>query len=171
MRQTPWLWLPLAAISSSAYATTYLTVEQAQKAIFPDGKLTPAFITLKDEQTRLIATMSGVPVSQKEIKAWKAADGGWFILDNVIGKHEVIAYAVGLKNDGSVKQVEIMDYKESYGYEVRNANWRKQFIGKTAADPVKLDRDIRNISGATLSSRHVTEGIKRILATYATALK
>jgi len=64
-----------------------------------------------------------------------------------------------------------MDYRESYGFEVRSPAWREQFVGKTAADPVGLDQDIRNISGATLSARHVTDGVKRVLATYAVALK
>ena len=32
--------------------------------------------------------------------------------------------------------------------------------------PLKVGADIRNISGATLSSMHVTEGVKRILDAY-----
>ena len=39
-------------------------------------------------------------------------------------------------------------------------------VGKSAASPLKVGSDIRNISGATLSSLHVAEGVKRILATY-----
>jgi hypothetical protein len=30
-----------------------------------------------------------------------------------------------------------------------------------------VGRDIQNLSGATLSSQHLTDGIRRILATYA----
>jgi len=166
-----WIWIPVAAISTSAYATTYFTTEQAQQAIFTDEKLLPAFVTLTDEQARQIDKMTGVNVRHKEVKAWKASGGGWFILDEVVGKHEFITYAIGLNVDGSVKQLEIVDYRESYGYEVRTPGWRKQFVGKTVADPLKLDQDIRNISGATLSSRHVADGVKRVLATYAIALK
>ncbi|HMA81439.1 MAG TPA: FMN-binding protein, partial [Candidatus Binatia bacterium] len=33
-----------------------------------------------------------------------------------------------------------------------------------------LDKDIRNLSGATLSCQHVTEGIRRNLALYHVAL-
>ena len=44
-------------------------------------------------------------------------------------------------------------------------------VGKSVADPLKLDVGIRNISGASLSSRHITDGVKRILATYETVLK
>jgi Na+-translocating ferredoxin:NAD+ oxidoreductase RnfG subunit len=166
-----WISLPLAALSVSVYATTYLTVEQAQQAIFPGAQLAPTAITLTDAQAKQIEAMAGVPVRSRELKAWRVAAGGWLLVDEVIGKHEIIQYALGLNADGSVKQLEIMDYRESYGFEVRSPGWRKQFVGKTAADPVQLNRDIGNISGATLSSRHVTEGVKRLLATYAVALK
>jgi Na+-translocating ferredoxin:NAD+ oxidoreductase RnfG subunit len=171
MKHAQWVWLPVAAVSTSVYAVTYFTTEQAQQAIFPGETLTPAPVTLTSEQVRQIEKMSDVNVRHKEIKAWKAANGGWFILDEVVGKHEFITYAVGLNADGSVRQIEIMDYRESYGYEIRNADWRRQFDGKRAGDKLKLDDDIKNISGATLSCRHIADGVKRVLATYAAALK
>ncbi len=34
------------------------------------------------------------------------------------------------------------------------------------APPLKLTEDIQNISGATLSSKHITDGVRRLLATY-----
>ena len=48
----------------------------------------------------------------------------------MIGKHEHIKYAIGIDVDGAVREIEIMEYTESYGYEVRNESWRKQFVGK-----------------------------------------
>ena len=171
MRTSTWAWLPVAAVSTSVYATTYLTVEQAQQVIFPGGKLTQAFVTLTDAQQQQIEKTSGVNVPHKEIKVWRVPGGGLFIVDEVIGKHEFITYAIGLNADGSVKQMEILDYRESYGYEIRNQNWRRQFVDKTTTDPLRLDQDIKNISGATLSCRHITEGVRRLLASYAVALK
>ena len=160
-----------AAVCAPAYATTYLTVEQAQAAIFPGARLTPAFLTLTDEQRRAIERRSGVNVRSRELKAWRVEGGGWFLVDEVLGKHEFITYALGLSAEGRVAAVEIMDYRESYGYQIRDAGWRRQFVGKGSADPLKLDADIRNISGATLSCRHVADGIKRLLATYEVALR
>jgi Na+-translocating ferredoxin:NAD+ oxidoreductase RnfG subunit len=89
----------------------------------------------------------------------------------VYGKHEFITYAVGLNADGSVRQIEVMDYRETYGYEIRNAAWRRQFVGKRHGDSLKLDQDIRNISGATLSCRHIAEGVRRLLALHEVALR
>jgi uncharacterized protein with FMN-binding domain len=53
---------------------------------------------------------------------------------------------------------------------VRDAGWRKHFVGKTLADPFKLDEDVPNISGATLSSRNMLDGVKRLLALQKVAL-
>jgi Na+-transporting NADH:ubiquinone oxidoreductase subunit NqrC len=92
-------------------------------------------------------------------------------VDEVIGKHEFITYALALANSGAVKGVEILTYRETYGHEVKLPKWRAQFLGKTVAAPVKIDSDIRNISGATLSCVHVTEGVRRLLYTHAFVLK
>lgn len=161
----------MAAVSSSVYATTYLTVEQAQQAIFPGANFTQAYVTLSDAQQREIERRTDVNVRHKEVRAWKVSGGGYLVVDEVLGKHEFITYAVGLNADGTVRQIEIMDYRESYGYQIRDLEWRRQFVGKNAAAPLKLDRDIRNISGATLSCRHITDGIKRVLATHDIALR
>jgi Na+-transporting NADH:ubiquinone oxidoreductase subunit NqrC len=89
----------------------------------------------------------------------------------VIGKHEFITYALALSPDGVVRGVEILDYRETYGGEIRNPAWRHQFVGKRPGSELQLGEDIKNISGATLSSRHVTDGIRRLLVTYQLLLK
>ncbi|MFO1206557.1 MAG: FMN-binding protein [Burkholderiales bacterium] len=171
MRQSNWVWIPIATVATSVYAATYFTVEQAQQALFPGAKFTPAFVTLTDAQKREIEGRTDVNVRNTEVRLWKVDGGGFFIVDEVVGKHEFITVAVALNADGSVRGFEIMDYRESYGYEVRDPAWRAQFTGKTAADPLKLERDIKNIGGATLSCRHITDAMKRLLATYEVALK
>jgi len=176
MQKSQWLWLPFAQASialfaPASYGATYLTLEQAQQAIFPGDKLSQSFINLTNQQVQEIERRSDTNVRRKQIQLWKSTNGGFFIVDEVVGKHEYITYAVGLNPDGTVKQIEIMTYRESYGYEVRNADWREQFVGKSASAPLKLDKDIKNISGATLSCRHITDGVKRILATYEVAFK
>lgn len=165
--------IPLAALAipGSVNAKVYLTLEQAQSVMFPHQRLTPAFRTLTPAQIGAIKKASGVAPTSKELKAWRAQDGGWFIIDRVIGKHEFITYAIALTPDGAVRNVEILEYRETYGGEVRNAAWRHQFVGKHYGSQVKLGADIKNISGATLSSRHITDGVRRLLATYQLVLK
>jgi hypothetical protein len=165
--------LPFAALAMPAgvHATVYLTVEQAQRAMFPRQALTPAFRQLQPAEIAAIKRASGVAPLSRDLRAWRAPDGDWFIVDRVVGKHEFITYAVALTRDGVVRNVEILEYRETYGGEVRNAAWRQQFVGKRFGSPLQLGKDIKNISGATLSSRHVTDGVRRLVATWEVVLK
>jgi len=171
-------WIPFTAVPialagsvTPGFANTYMSVERAQQGIFPGETFTPANVNLTLDQQKTIESRTQTHVRSRELKAWKVSGGAWFLVDEVIGKHEYITYAIGLTATGAVKQIEILDYRETYGYQVEEPGWRQQFVGKTAQSPVKLDEDIRNISGATLSSRHITDGVRRLLATYNVALK
>jgi hypothetical protein len=165
--------VPAAALCAATpgYAVQYLSVEQAQRLMFGAGAdFERRDLALSKEMAREIEKTSGVKVLRLQQPWWRVSEqgmaGGHFIVDQVIGKHEFITYAVALAENGTVRQIEILDYRENYGFEVRNPAWRAQFVGKTRADPLSLDADIRNISGATLSCRHISEGVKRLLATY-----
>jgi Na+-translocating ferredoxin:NAD+ oxidoreductase RnfG subunit len=89
---------------------------------------------------------------------------GFVVVDEVVGKFELIGFAVGLTPAFAVKQVEILAYRESHGHEIRQAAWRAQFDGKGPSAPLKVGEDIQNISGATLSCTHVTDGVHLIVA-------
>ncbi len=171
MRHSCLLIPAVLAASTSGYAVTYLTVAQTQAALFPGSTLAAVSRSLTAGEAAAIEKISGVRVRQRKLRLWRAADDGWLVVDEVFGKHEFITYAVALTPGGAVRQIEIMDYRETYGGEIRNEKWRAQFAGKTAAAPLKLEQDIKNISGATLSCRHVTDGVKRLLATHALVLK
>ena len=165
------LLIPAAVtLSAPAYATVYLTIEQAQALIFPGARFAPDFRTLSDAQADAIERDSGVNVRNRQLQVWRVSTGGWFIADDVVGKHEFIPFALGLDQAGRVVGIEILEYRESYGYEIRETHWRAQFTGKQHGAALKLTADIQNISGATLSCRHITDGVKRLLATYALVL-
>ncbi len=168
MKTSRWLVPPAIVLSAGvAHAEQYLSLVEAQAIIFPGQRLTPENLTLSAEQARAIEKASGVHVRVKAIRAWRAENGGVLFVDQVLGKHEFITWALGVNADGTVRDVEILDYRETYGSEVRKPQWRAQFVGKAHGAELKVNRDIRNISGATLSCRHVTDGVKRLLATYA----
>jgi len=160
------VWLSPAA----CYAAQYLSVQEAQHQCFPNAtEFQEANVVFTPEQITEIESQSGQKILTKAQQIWKAVEGdkvlGFFVVDYVIGKHLVIDYSIAINLDKTVKQVEILQYRESYGDEIRNPDWLRQFAGKTKDSSLELNDDIVNIGGATLSSRHVTEGIKRILAT------
>ncbi len=168
-----------AAISAAAsvHAVRYLTLEQANKTLFPAAsEFRARSLLLTAAQSELIARQAGVRVREAQVRAWEARDAqgallGHVLVDEVTGKHEFITYAVAVSVQGKVIGIEIMDYRESYGGQIRDERWRAQFHGKAAADAVRIDQDIKNISGATLSCVHVTDGVRRLLATYEAVIK
>ncbi|HEX5354705.1 MAG TPA: FMN-binding protein [Aquabacterium sp.] len=161
--------LAAAAVPTATYAVDYMSPQQAQQALFPQAdRFDVRDVKLDATQMQAMASRYGVPARSAQWKVLEASQGGkrqgWVVIDNVVGKFELITYAVGIAVDGTVRQVEILSYRESHGGEIRLPAWRQQFVGKTAQAPIKVGSDIANISGATLSCTHVTEGIKRIAA-------
>ena len=156
-----------AFYASAGYATIYFNVEQAQNTMLPGAVWTAAPMNLNDAQRKAISARSGVTVREAKLKIWRAASGESFYVDQVLGKHEFITYAVLIDANGAVQAIEVMDYRETYGDQIRNPKWRAQFRGKRDGAILKLDQDIKNISSATLSCKHITDGVKRLLATHA----
>ena len=164
--------LPIIAVAGGveAQALQYLTVEGAQAALFPGAKLETTPLRLTDAQRKAVEKLAGSKLRSPDVRAWRVSGGGWFFVEDVIGKHEFITFALALDDAGTVKGLEVMDYRENYGGEVRGAEWRRQFIGKKTDGLSKLEDEIRQVSGATLSCRHVTAGVKRLLAVHALVL-
>ena len=158
----------LAAVPAGAFAVDYMTAEQAARLMFPDADAFETRSVVLDAAQLQQLSAQGVRARSAAWNLRIARRGGtalgWVISDEVLGKYELIGYAVGLAADGSVKQVEILSYRESHGHEIRLPAWRRQFVGKDAASPLRVGEDIANISGATLSCQHVTEGVRRIVA-------
>ena len=148
-----------------AAAKRYLTNEEALAILFPGQAMSPVALAPTKAQREEIQRRAKVPAGGGwRPLAWRAPDGGYAFVDRVLGKHEFITFALAVDAKGAVRGVEILEYKETYGYEVKNERWRAQFRGKTARDPVRLEKDVMNIGGATLSCRHVTDGVRRLLA-------
>ncbi len=158
----------LVLAPAGAFAVDYMSADQAAKLMFPEAQSFDAATVSLDAAALQKLDAAGVKPRSAQWQLKAAHSGGktlgWVVVDEVVGKFELITYAVGLNADGSVRQVEVLSYRESHGHEIRLPAWRKQFAGKTAAAPMRVGDDIANISGATLSCRHVTEGVRRIVA-------
>jgi Na+-translocating ferredoxin:NAD+ oxidoreductase RnfG subunit len=88
---------------------------------------------------------------------------GAMIIGNEIGRSYPITFMVVIKPDGTVKDVEVMVYREPHGWEVRFESFLSQFFGRDASSPFD---DIYNITGASLSVRSMTRGVKKAVAEF-----
>lgn len=150
-------------------ATVYLTPTEALKLIFMDSReIIAEKKTLKPDQKARVEKKLGYKLAKDTWTFFIAKSGanvdGYAIMDNEVGKVEPITFMLAINPGGSIRVLEILVYRESHGAEVKEQRFRRQFMGKTAADPLMLKNDIKHISGATLSSRAMTVGAARGLA-------
>lgn len=164
--------------NTRVFAAVYMDLEQAKKTVLPQAAhFEPVPLALDANALAVLAQASQthVPSGYQPLAfAGRDAQGalvGYVLADRVIGKFELIDYAAGFLLDGSVTQVEVMAYRESHGAEIRNLAWRKQFAGRKSPGQLRFGDEIRNISGATLSCQHVTEGMQRLSALAHTLLQ
>ena len=147
-----------------------MEVEQAQRQLWPQADhFQSRMVALGERELATIAHQSDTRVPRQfSPRVWEAMltgkRQGWVVADRVIGKYDLIDYAAGFGIDGGVTGVEILAYRESHGGEIRQTAWRHQFKGRKGPQSMRFADDIKNISGATLSCQHVTEGVQRLSA-------
>lgn len=166
------LMMPAAVV----VAADYLTIDAAQREFFPHAQsFEPVMLSLTAARKADVAKLAGPQPPHGDLRIWSAVRDatvvGYVFFDEVIGKSEYISYATAIDAHGTLKTVEILSYRESHGAEIRNAAWREQFANKTDLAHLRFGIDIKNISGATLSSEHVTQGVRWLYALWQTALR
>ena len=157
--------LVLASVSS---AETLLTEQQAVKIALPkSGSVQAESKSLSVAQKEDMEHRTHLKFPENEYKWFVGSSNGnldgYAVVLNELGKHELITFIVGISPKGEVTDVVVMEYRESRGKEVREKRFLSQFYGKKRTDPIQVNRDIVNYTGATLSSHAIARGVKRAL--------
>ncbi|MEP6933804.1 MAG: FMN-binding protein [Nitrospirota bacterium] len=150
------------------HADVFLTEEDALKLMFPQSeRIRNEVLKLSPEKKLQIEERIGWKFPEEDFEVYIGETGaqidGYALIQNTIGKHKPMTYMVGVDAQGRVSNVELLIFREARGSEVRTKRFNVQYEGKTVSDPVRLNKDIINISGATMSVRSMTAGIKRVL--------
>jgi hypothetical protein len=146
----------------------YLTPDEAAKLMFPESDhIRTEVVTLSPEQKTLIEERIGWHFPETTFDCFigetKGKIDGWAIIQHTIGKHKPMTYMVGVDPQGEVFNVEVLVFREARGSEVRMKRFNYQYQGKNLDDPIRINRDIINITGATMSVRSMSAGVKRVL--------
>src|ERR1700730_12747352 len=98
--------MALAALTAApvqiVVATEYLSVEGAQKALFPQADLfSELVLSLNAAQREQGATLAGPQPPHRSLRGWNAMRGGelagYVFVDEVIGREDFITYAAGIR--------------------------------------------------------------------------
>lgn len=161
------MWLILWLLQQPpAMGYTLLTREALISSYFPGtDRVESVQFAPSPEAAAGIAATLGAPLPAGSYEILIGWSGGrpvsYAIIDEQLGQHEPITYAVLFDPAGKVQRVEIMVYREAYGDGVRAEPFRRQFVGRDASSPMRAGREIQFVSGSTISSRALTAGIRR----------
>jgi len=87
---------------------------------------------------------------------------GYIVLARADSKFDEFDYAIIYDQNIHIKNVKLLAYRENIGGEIGSKRWLKQFVNKSADDPIALHEDIQGISGATISCVSATEGVEEV---------
>lgn len=149
-------------------AEVFLSEEDALKLMFPKSEhVKKNLLRVPADKKTVIEDRIGWKFPEDSFEVYIGETGsqidGYALIQNTIGKHKPMTYMVGVDAQGRVSNVELLVFREARGSEVRTKRFNVQYEGKTASDPVRINKDIINISGATMSVRSMSAGIKRVL--------
>jgi len=154
-----------------AYAEVLVSFEDTLATFFPDAdKIESTSHKLSDEQQVAINDEGDLnlhPVFDRTFDFYAARKNGevvgYAVADAVSGKWGPIRYAVKLDVQGNVMDVIVLEYQEQRGRPVAKRRFLKQFFGKGIKNKIRLRKDIRGVTGATMSSRGMTDGVRKIV--------
>ena len=150
------------------HLSVFLTRKEALEVAFPEADSIDREKTrLTDSQRKAMSDALGVSIKDRRVRFYVGKKGGkvmgYMIIGHQIGKNLPITFMTVINPDGTVRDVEVMVYREPEGWEVRFESFMRQFFGRDATSDF---REINSITGATLSVRSITYGVQRALVIY-----
>ena len=148
----------------------FLREADAPTALFGEGvHATRSSLVLGPAELAALSRRVGRRVDQRDYPylAVSSAAGqllGWIFVLDVVGQTLPITFAVGVKTDGRLQDLQVMVYREPHGSEIRERRFRAQFAGKRVDDPLIVGKDIDAITGATISSHSAAYAARKALA-------
>jgi Na+-translocating ferredoxin:NAD+ oxidoreductase RnfG subunit len=158
----------LLLIAGNTFGGEDLSRDQVMKKAFPSAEtFVRQVLRLSDEQMKKLSRESGQKISSRFVTVYIAKKEdenlGYGFIGYTKGKSSFIKYFVAITPDGEIHSVEIMSYRGDKGSEIRYEMFKEQFTGKRTDSTIKVGADISAMSGATISSRAVTNSVRKTM--------
>ena len=172
MSRTPSLALlvgtAVMAACLEAQARVLLSQSDALNLAFPaPTTVERRTLYLSDDQARRTAEVAGAPVEIRVVPYYVGArDGritGHAYFDTHLVRTLPETVMIVVSPSGSIARIDILSFEEPPDY-LPGGRWLQQFPGKSLEPSLTLNQQIRTLTGATLSSRAVTQAARRVLA-------
>ncbi|MDD9892058.1 MAG: FMN-binding protein [Gammaproteobacteria bacterium] len=147
----------LVGMASHSHAEQYMSEQEFLAKHFSSTPATKALWITGDLKT-LTSNVLQHPPQKLRQRYWQDQQRSLWVMEE-IGKEKPITVGI-VVNDGALEEVKVLAYRESRGWEVKYPFFTEQFDAaqlSTEKNPTQLDKNIDNITGATLSVRAVTK--------------
>lgn len=160
--------LALGAAAPAAQANVFMTLSEALAWAFPDAdRVDHKSYVLTDAQVQKIEALAESKLDSKLVTLYTGLRGeqllGYAVIDVHTVRTQTGAFLVVIGPDGKLLRLRVIAFHEPPEY-LPPERWLSQFEGKRAGDPLRLEREVHGIAGATLSSQAVTGAVRRALA-------
>jgi len=158
-------WIHFASSSVSEAATLMTLKDFLKKELAGAPKISKETFSLNEEQKKTLHSLA--PDSQDgEFTFYyaKSNEGKLQIACSTVsqqGKEGPLSIGICFEPQGLVKSVVILESEEDHGRKIAEAAWLKQFSGKKVSDAFQVGQDVNGISGATRSSKAVSEALRK----------
>lgn len=158
----------MVIVLAMVFATTVFAAEaESVKSLTQEENLKATAVTLTAEQAVKIQTAMGTKQPVKIAYTIYIGKVLAVVIEEQMGKWAPIKLAIAIeKATRKVKGIEIISMQEKRGAAVKTSNFLGQYTGKSVEDAIEPGKDIRAISGATVSSKAVSTAVKRALLVY-----
>jgi Na+-translocating ferredoxin:NAD+ oxidoreductase RnfG subunit len=172
LTRSPALIASLIALPSGLAGQSLLTERQAIQKVFPVARLVAVDTLRPDSAARATLERAlGRSLHEPEyvVRRLYGAAGssellGYALVTEERGKYRPITMLIGVDTTQRVAGVQVLVYREPRGGEVSREFFLRQYRGKSIGDPIRMNRDIINISGATISVQSVNAAVRKTLA-------
>lgn len=86
------------------------------------------------------------------------------IITDEMGCFHPITFIMSMKPNGKIEKVSVLIYRESRGKDIIKRRFLLQYKGKSLESPIRINKDIINVTGATTSVRSVNRGVRKMRA-------
>lgn len=161
-------------ISSVLNSRVFMKTEEAMKIAFPNAtSFKKINVYLDQNQLKAVISKCACSVDSRLFVFYKAMQSekilGYLSFDTHILRTSTETIMAVFLPDGTIQSVEILAFYEPMDYFPTSA-WMKQFKNQESSAELIIGKDLKNITGATISSRKLSEAVRKLRAVFSTGV-
>ena len=164
-----WAFVLLATVllAGAAGAEVLMERDEALATAFPEAEVEKRILYFSEDERARVEELARAPMDSGLFTTYVArSDGavaGYAFIDTRTVRSKAATFMVVLGPEGDVRSTRILAWQEPPEYQPPQ-RWLAQFTGGRLDAGLEAGEDIHAMSGATLSTRVLTEGVRRVVA-------